>query len=126
MRLFAASSTHSIASSPTGRVTSRGLRISSGRVAHADRHVSPRETETMEQLVHEVGGLSPDQAMLVVSLAKSSNLLFGATAPTIEWRVSLPKERPTRKAGPRPLPVCPPRPRTRRSRWSRKPRFTES
>src|SRR5690606_22676803 len=26
------------------------------------------------------GGLSPDQAMLVVSLAKTSNLLFGGTA----------------------------------------------
>jgi uncharacterized tellurite resistance protein B-like protein len=51
-----------------------------GRVAHADRHVSPEETATMERLVHEVGGLSSDQAMLVVSLAKSSNLLFGATA----------------------------------------------
>lgn len=34
----------------------------------------------MERLVHELGGLSSDQAMLVVSLAKSSNLLFGATA----------------------------------------------
>lgn len=51
-----------------------------GRVAHADRHISDRETETMERLVHEAGGLSTDQAMLVVSLAKSSNLLFGATA----------------------------------------------
>jgi uncharacterized tellurite resistance protein B-like protein len=51
-----------------------------GRVAHADRHISARETETMEKLVHEAGGLSTDQAMLVVSLAKSSNLLFGATA----------------------------------------------
>jgi uncharacterized tellurite resistance protein B-like protein len=51
-----------------------------GRVAHADRHVSPEETATMEQLVRDLGGLSPDQAMLVVSLAKSSNLLFGATA----------------------------------------------
>jgi uncharacterized tellurite resistance protein B-like protein len=51
-----------------------------GRVAHADRHISARETETMEKLVHEAGGLATDQAMLVVSLAKSSNLLFGATA----------------------------------------------
>ena len=51
-----------------------------GRVAHADRHVSPEETATMEGLVHDLGGLSPNQAMLVVSLAKSSNLLFGATA----------------------------------------------
>lgn len=51
-----------------------------GRVAHADRHVSPEETATMEQLVRDLGGLSSDLAMLVVSLAKSSNLLFGATA----------------------------------------------
>ena len=51
-----------------------------GRVAHADRHVSPEETATMEQLVRERGGLTADQALLVVSLAKSSNLLFGATA----------------------------------------------
>ena len=51
-----------------------------GRVAHADRHVSPEETATMEQLVRDLGGLSSDLAMLVVSLSKSSNLLFGATA----------------------------------------------
>ena len=51
-----------------------------GRVAHADRHVSPEETAAMERLVREEGGLDADQAMLVVSLAKSSNLLFGGTA----------------------------------------------
>jgi uncharacterized tellurite resistance protein B-like protein len=51
-----------------------------GRVAHADRQFSAEETTTMERLVEELGGLSSDQAMLVVSLAKSSNLLFGATA----------------------------------------------
>jgi uncharacterized tellurite resistance protein B-like protein len=51
-----------------------------GRIAHADRHVSAEETATMERLVEERGGLSRDQAMLVVSLARSSNLLFGATA----------------------------------------------
>jgi uncharacterized tellurite resistance protein B-like protein len=51
-----------------------------GRVAHADRHVSPEETATMERLVHDLGGLSSELSMLVVSLAKSSNLLFGATA----------------------------------------------
>ena len=51
-----------------------------GRVAHADRHVSPEETNAMETLVREQGGLSPDLAVLVVSLAKSSNLLFGGTA----------------------------------------------
>ena len=51
-----------------------------GRVAHADRHVSPEETRAMESLVMQEGGLTPDQAMLVVSLAKTSNLLFGGTA----------------------------------------------
>lgn len=51
-----------------------------GRIAHADRHVSEGETRAMEQLVREHGGLSADQAMLVVGLAKTSNLLFGSTA----------------------------------------------
>ena len=51
-----------------------------GRVAHADQHVSPEETRAMETLVREHGELSDDQAMLVVQLAKTSNLLFGGTA----------------------------------------------
>jgi len=51
-----------------------------GRVAHADQHVSPEETRAMELLVGEQGQLSPDQAMVVVQLAKTSNLLFGGTA----------------------------------------------
>src|SRR5688572_4875409 len=51
-----------------------------GRVAHADRHVSPEETAAMEALVMQEGQLSADQAILVVGLAKSSNLLFGGTA----------------------------------------------
>jgi uncharacterized tellurite resistance protein B-like protein len=51
-----------------------------GRVAHADRHVTPEETRAMEALVRQEGELTADQAMLVVSLAKSSNLLFGGTA----------------------------------------------
>ena len=51
-----------------------------GRVAHADQHVSPDETRAMEALVHEQGQLSQDQAMVVVQLAKASNLLFGGTA----------------------------------------------
>jgi uncharacterized tellurite resistance protein B-like protein len=51
-----------------------------GRVAHADRHVSADETRAMETLVREQGALAPDLAILVVSLAKSSNLLFGGTA----------------------------------------------
>ena len=51
-----------------------------GRVAHADRHVSDEETSAMEALVREHGQLSPDQAAVVVQLAKKSNLLFGGTA----------------------------------------------
>lgn len=50
-----------------------------GRVAHADQHVSPEETRMMEQLVEREGGLSHDQAMLAVGLAKTSNRLFGGT-----------------------------------------------
>jgi uncharacterized tellurite resistance protein B-like protein len=34
----------------------------------------------MEALVMEEGGITADQAMLVVSLARTSNLLFGGTA----------------------------------------------
>ncbi len=51
-----------------------------GRVAHADRHVSPEEVAAMEAAVRAEGQLSPDQAMVVVQLAKTSNLLFGGTA----------------------------------------------
>ena len=51
-----------------------------GRVAHADQHVSEEETSAMEALVREQVQLSQDQAMIVVQLAKTSNLLFGGTA----------------------------------------------
>jgi uncharacterized tellurite resistance protein B-like protein len=51
-----------------------------GRVAHADQHVSPEETRAMEAIVREQGQLSQEQAMVVVQLAKTSNLLFGGTA----------------------------------------------
>ena len=51
-----------------------------GRVAHADRRVTAEETQAMEQLVREEGGLTTDQAMLVVALSKTSNALFGGTA----------------------------------------------
>lgn len=51
-----------------------------GRVARADLRVSAEETRAMEALVQEQGQLSQDQAMVVVQLAKTSNLLFGGTA----------------------------------------------
>ncbi len=51
-----------------------------GRVAIADRNVSPEETQTMERLLVEQGDLTPAQATVVVGLARTSNLLFGGTA----------------------------------------------
>jgi len=57
-----------------------------GRVAHADRQVSPEETRAMEALVVREGGLTADQATVVVGLAKTSNLLFGGTA---DYQVAL-------------------------------------
>lgn len=51
-----------------------------GRVARADEHISPEETAAMEALIVEHGALAADQAMLVVSLAKTSSLMFGVTA----------------------------------------------
>ena len=51
-----------------------------GRVAHADQHVSAEETQAMEGLVRDQGALTQEQAMVVVQLAKTSNLLFGGSA----------------------------------------------
>jgi uncharacterized tellurite resistance protein B-like protein len=51
-----------------------------GRVAHADQHVSPEETRAMEALVEQEGGLTADQAVVVVGLARSTHLMFGGTA----------------------------------------------
>ena len=50
-----------------------------GRVAHADQHVSEEETREMERIVMERGGLPEEQAVLVVQMAKTQNLLFGGT-----------------------------------------------
>lgn len=50
-----------------------------GRVAHADLDISPEESRAMVEIVREEGGLSEKQAALVVEIAKSRNLLFGAT-----------------------------------------------
>jgi uncharacterized tellurite resistance protein B-like protein len=51
-----------------------------GRIAHADQHVSPEETRAMEDHVADEGQIPREQAMLVVGLAKTSNMLFGGTA----------------------------------------------
>ena len=51
-----------------------------GRVALADRHASDEEIRAMEALVIGEAHLSPEQATVVVGLARTSNLLFGGTA----------------------------------------------
>jgi len=49
------------------------------RAAHADLTISDKETRTMERIVSEIGNLPAEQAVLVVHMAKSQNLLFGGT-----------------------------------------------
>ena len=50
-----------------------------GRVAMADLEISEDETRAMEQIVADRSGLPPEQAVMVVQIAKSQNLLFGGT-----------------------------------------------
>ena len=50
-----------------------------GRVAHADLDISAEETSAMERIVAEQSGLPEAQALLIVQMAKSQNVLFGAT-----------------------------------------------
>ncbi len=49
------------------------------RVAHVDQDVDSDETKEMERLVVAFGGVAPDQAALVVEIAKAQNRLFGET-----------------------------------------------
>ena len=49
------------------------------RAAHADMAISEKETRAMERVVSEIGNLPPEQAVLVVQIAKTQNLLFGGT-----------------------------------------------
>jgi uncharacterized tellurite resistance protein B-like protein len=50
-----------------------------GRVANADLEISRTEIRAMERLVMENGGLPEEQAAIVVQMAKTQSLLFGAT-----------------------------------------------
>ncbi len=47
------------------------------RVAHADQHVSPEETQVMERLVAGEGRIPEEQAVIVVQMAKTQSVLFG-------------------------------------------------
>lgn len=49
------------------------------RVANADLSVSEEETLKMERIVQALGHMPPDQAALVVEIAKAQNRLFGGT-----------------------------------------------
>ena len=49
------------------------------RVAHADMKISDEETRAMERIVMEHGHLPEEQAIVVVQMAKTQNLLFGGT-----------------------------------------------
>lgn len=49
------------------------------RVARADLVITPEETGAMERIVMEFAGLPEEQAVLVVQIAKSQNILLGAT-----------------------------------------------
>ena len=49
------------------------------RVARADLHISPSETQIMERVVMERGNLPEEQAILVVQMAKTQSILFGGT-----------------------------------------------
>jgi uncharacterized tellurite resistance protein B-like protein len=49
------------------------------RVANADLSVSEEETLKMQRIVQSLGHLPPDQAALVVEIAKGQNRLFGGT-----------------------------------------------
>jgi len=49
------------------------------RVAHADMNISTDETRKMERIVAEHGRLPEEQALIVVQMAKTQNLLFGGT-----------------------------------------------
>ena len=49
------------------------------RVAHADLSFGAEETASMRGLVAEVGGIAPEEAELVVEIAKSQARLLGGT-----------------------------------------------
>ena len=49
------------------------------RAARADLNISLAETRAMERIVMERGGLPEEQAVVVVQIAKTQNILFGET-----------------------------------------------
>jgi len=68
-----------------------------GRAARADLNISPEETKTMERIVMERAGLPEEQAIIVIQIAKTQNILFGGTENFLVTRefkeISTPDER---------------------------------
>jgi uncharacterized tellurite resistance protein B-like protein len=50
-----------------------------GRAARADLNISFKETQTMERILRERAGLTEEQAIIVIQMAKTQNILFGGT-----------------------------------------------
>lgn len=50
-----------------------------GRVAHVDLEISEREARAMERILETLGGIGPDEAVLIVQIAKAQHVLFGST-----------------------------------------------
>jgi uncharacterized tellurite resistance protein B-like protein len=50
-----------------------------GRIARADMNISAEETATMERIIMEHGAMPEEQAILVIQIAKTQNILFGGT-----------------------------------------------
>lgn len=57
-----------------------------GRVANVDLEVTPEETRAMEGILVRLAGLSEDEAILIVRIAKSQHELFGATESYVVTR----------------------------------------
>jgi len=57
-----------------------------GRVANVDLEVTPEETRAMEGILRRLAGLSEDEAILIVRIAKSQHELFGATESYVVTR----------------------------------------
>jgi uncharacterized tellurite resistance protein B-like protein len=49
------------------------------RAARADLDISPEETKVMERIVMERSRLPEEQAVIVIQMAKTQNILFGGT-----------------------------------------------
>jgi uncharacterized tellurite resistance protein B-like protein len=57
-----------------------------GRVANIDLEVSAEETSAMERILRHLAGLSEDEAILIVRIARAQHELFGATESYVVTR----------------------------------------